>query len=164
MKLNNEYNSIVDDILDNKEFDKIRYIEHHGITRYEHSIRVSYISYKIAKKLKLNYIEVARAGLLHDFFMSEEKRSIKEKLISMFTHPKVALCNAEKNFDLSKREKNIIESHMFPIYKCLPKYKESILVSTIDKLVATYEFSFKFRLKFKYATNLLILVLFGIFK
>ena len=139
MKTNNEYTSIVNDILDNEKFDKIRYIEHHGITRYEHSIHVSYISYKIAKKLGLDYRQVARAGLLHDFFMSEERRTIKEKLISTFTHPKKALENAEKNFELSKREKNIIESHMFPISNIAPKSKEAWMVSLSDKIVAAFE-------------------------
>lgn len=158
------YNSIVEDILDNKEFNKIKYIEHHGITRYEHSIRVSYISYKIAKRLNLDVVEVARAGLLHDFFISDENRSMKDKIISTFTHPKKALETANKYFDLTKKEENIIKSHMFPIYTCIPKYKESMLVSLVDKLVATYEFSFKFKSKLKYATNFYILILFGVFK
>ena len=159
-----DYVSIVKDILDNQEFNKIKYIEHHGVTRFEHSIRVSYFSYKIAYKLHLNKEEVARAGLLHDFFLSDEDRTMKDKFLSTFTHPKKSLENSDKYFDLTKREKNIILSHMFPINFILPKYIESIIVSTVDKMVALYEFSFKFRTKFKYATNLYILVLFGIVK
>lgn len=53
---------------------------------------------------------------------------------------------------------------MFPIYVTLPKYKESILVSIVDKLVSTYEFLYKLKLKFKYLTNLSILTLFAIIK
>ena len=44
-------------------------IEHHGISRMEHSIKISYYSYLIAKKLKMDYVSVARGGLLHDFFL-----------------------------------------------------------------------------------------------
>ena len=57
-----EYYDIVSDIINNDEFDKIKKIEHHGITRYEHSLKVSYRAYKIAKFLKLNAYETARAG------------------------------------------------------------------------------------------------------
>lgn len=158
------YNSIVDDILTNKEFNKIKYIEHHGVTRYEHSIKVSYYSYKIANILNLSTEEIARAGLLHDFFLSKEDRTLKEKFLSTFVHPKTALETSNKYFDLTDREKNIIESHMFPLYTCIPRYKESFVVSLVDKVVGSYEFMCKFQTKFKYATNLYILVLFGIFK
>lgn len=162
--LYDSYNSIVKDILDNEEFNKLKYIEHHGITRYEHSFRVSYISYMIASKLHFNKEEVARASLLHDFFISSDDRTSKEKFLSTFTHPKEALKHSSKYFNLTKREANIIKSHMFPLYVTIPRYKESILVSLVDKVVAFYEFSSKFKTKFKYATNMYILILFGIFK
>ena len=123
----NEFNKLVSDILDNKEFNKTKYIEHHGITRYDHLYRVSYYSYKIAKKIRFKYKEVARASLLHDFFFSDELRSRKEKFLSTFIHPKWALKNSKKYFKLSKLEENIIESHMFPINPKLPKYKEGFI-------------------------------------
>ena len=163
-RLYNSYRTIVEDILENEEFKKLKYIEHHGFTRYEHSFKVSYISYMIASKLHFNKEEVARAGLLHDFFISSDDRTSKEKFLSTFTHPKKAVEHSSKHFNLSKREKNIIASHMFPIYITLPKYKESILVSLVDKLVAVCEFASKFKVKFKYATNMYIFILFGIFK
>lgn len=160
----NEFELIIQDILNNEEFNKTKYIEHHGVTRYDHLYRVAYNSYKIAKKLHFKYEEVARAGMLHDFFFSDELRSRKEKFLSTFIHPKWALKNSKKYFELNKIEENIIESHMFPINIKLPKYKESILVSLVDKVVATYEFSLKFKVKFKYVTNVFILMLFGVVK
>ena len=48
------------------------------------------------------------------------------------------------------REKNIIKAHMFPMYTTVPRYKESILVSLVDKIVAIYEFSHKFKIKFRW--------------
>ena len=68
-----EFESIVSQILSNKEFLKTKDKSHHGITRYEHLMRVSYYSYFITKILRLNYKETARAGLLHDFFLDEVK-------------------------------------------------------------------------------------------
>ena len=50
LSLDKEYKSIVESILENKKFIEINNCKHHGITRLEHSIRVSYFSYKISKK------------------------------------------------------------------------------------------------------------------
>lgn len=158
------YSSIVKDILNNEEFNKTKYIEHHGVTRYDHLCRVSYYSYILAHKLRFKEREVARAALLHDFFFSDELRTGKEKFLSTFIHPKWALKKSKKHFELNKVEENIIESHMFPLNPKLPRYKESFLVSIVDKFVAAYEFSLKLRLKFKYVTNVLILVMFGVVK
>lgn len=155
---NDEYLFYVNDILENNEFQKLDDIRHHGITRYEHSIRVSYYSYKIAKMLNLNYEVTARAGLLHDFFLNNEDKKIENRFLSMFIHPKYALENSIKNFELDDLGKNIIESHMFPIYKKVPKYAESWIVSLVDKAAAVYEFSYSISARLVYTTNILILL------
>jgi uncharacterized protein len=152
-----EYENIVKNILNNEEFKKTKTIEHHGVNRYDHSVRVSYYSYKIAKFLRLNYIETARGGLLHDFFISPENRTKKERILSVFVHPKQALETAKKNFELTKREENMIRSHMFPINISVPKYAESWIVSTVDKMVAVEELSLKFKVKIKYAYTITML-------
>ena len=155
---NNEYLCFVNDILEHDEFNKLDTINHHGTNRLEHSLRVSYYSYKIAKLLKLDYEITARAGLLHDFFLSDEDRTIKDRFLSTFTHPKYAVENASKYFEINDIGRNIIHSHMFPIYAALPKYSESWIVSIVDKIVAIYEFSRTASLKFSYMTNLFILL------
>lgn len=151
----NEYKILIDDILKNEDFLKIDEIEHHGTSRLMHSMRVSYYSYRIAKKMKLNYTDVARAGLLHDFFMSYDDRTKKERFLSTFTHPKYALINASNNFNLNSREKDIIRTHMFPINLAIPKYAESWLVGITDKFVAFYEFASSYRYQLSYATDYL---------
>ena len=52
---NSEFHSIVKPILDNCPFSETKKMKHHGITRYEHSMRVAYFSYIITKFLKLDY-------------------------------------------------------------------------------------------------------------
>ena len=95
--------------------------------------------------MKLNYKEVARAGLLHDFFLSENNTN-KDKMKSMFVHSKKSLKNSESLFYLTDREKDIIYTHMFPLNVArVPKYMESWIVSLVDKCVAIYEFSCTFR-------------------
>ena len=64
-----EYVSIVADLLAQPAVQKLaNYTQHHHSTRLQHSIAVSYDSYKIAKKMHLDYRSTARAGLLHDLF------------------------------------------------------------------------------------------------
>ena len=152
-----QYMSIVNNILDNDEFLKIKQIEHHGISRYDHSLKVSYYSYRIAKILHLDYEQTAVGGLLHDFFLSPENRTQKERMKSVFTHPKQAVEMARTQFELTKKEEDMIRSHMFPINLSVPKYAESWIVSLVDKCVATNEFAIKFRFRLKYAYNLFLL-------
>lgn len=149
--------SIVNNILDNNEFLKIRQIEHHGISRYDHSLKVSYYSYKLAKALHLDYEQTAIGGLLHDFFLSPEDRTQKDRLVSVFVHPKQAVNMSKSQFDLTTKEIDMIRSHMFPLNLSVPKYAESWIVSTVDKCVAANEFAIKFRFKLKYAYNLFLL-------
>ncbi len=163
-----EYKIIVKDILENKEFLKLKDIEHHGTTRFIHSTKVSYISYKIAKFLRLDYEKTARGGLMHDFFFSPEHRCAKERSISFFAHPPKALALAKSQFNLSKKEEDMIISHMFPSYPSLPKYLETWIISFVDKGVAIQEFSVKFstqfKFKLKYAYNLFLIFAIGIIK
>jgi uncharacterized protein len=152
-----QYMNIVQNILNNDEFLKIKNIEHHGTSRYDHSLKVSYYSYKVAKALKLDYEQTAVGGLLHDFFLSPENRTNKERFLSTFTHPKKAVEKARENFSLTKKEEDMIRTHMFPINLAIPKYMESWIISTVDKCVAVNEFSVKFKFKIRYAYDLMLL-------
>ena len=159
-----QYMSIVNNILDNDEFLKIKKIEHHGISRFDHSLKVSYYSYKIAKAMRLDYEQTAIGGLLHDFFLSPENRTQKDRMKSVFVHPKQAVAMAKSQFELTKKEEDMIRSHMFPINLSVPKYAESWIVSMVDKCVAANEFAIKFRFRLKYAYNLFLLFAISIIK
>lgn len=135
---NYEYKEIVEDILNNREFKKIEAFPHHKTNRLEHSKRVSLYSYKICKKLNLDYVSASRGGLLHDFFTNKYKKENTCKL--MKDHPLIASRNATKHFKLNDKEINIIESHMFPLnIKIKPKSIESYIVSIVDKFSCLYE-------------------------
>lgn len=139
----NEYYLLVRHILNNFEFQKIGNCIHHGTTRLNHSLRVSYYSYLITKKLKWDYESTARGGLMHDFFYNENGGITKDGIKSTFTHNRKALHNSEKYFGLNYKEKDIIEKHMFPINTKPPIYKESFVVSIVDKLVSFMELNRK---------------------
>lgn len=136
----NEFNLIVSDILSNSKFLELKGDLHHGISRYEHSLRVAKMTYYISKYLKLDYERVTRAALLHDFYTDNDTMLYsKEKTLKV--HPSTARENALKYFSIDAMQENIIETHMFPVTLKLPKYKESYLVSGVDKLVALKEMS-----------------------
>lgn len=167
-KINNkDYLSLVKDILENDEFKKLSSIKHHDSNRLDHSLKVSYYSYVVARKLHLNYKSTARGGLLHDFFIERtiDYKKAKDK-IKLYTggHPKLAVMNAKKYFIISEMEENIIRSHMFPIDISLPKYAESWIVSSVDKIISIFEFSKKFSHKLNYATNFALLFLINVLK
>lgn len=155
-----EYLYIINNILKNEEFKQMENIKHHNTTRLNHSLKVSYYSYVIAKSLHLDYVDVARGGLLHDFYVNEIRncKKIKDKILLFSTkHPDEALVNATNNFSLTEKEMNIIKSHMFPVDYRLPKYAESWIVSLVDKVLSIGEFSKKFSYKLSYVFNLYLL-------
>ena len=59
-------------------------------------------------------------------------------------------------------EENIIISHMFPLYFSLPKYKESILVNLVDKVIGGCEMfrEYKYKIRYKFTYTVLLFMLF----
>ncbi len=159
-----EYMSHISKLLRDEALLSMDEITHHKhTTRLRHSCYVSYTSYCVAKQLNCDAGEVARAGLLHDFFL-ENRDEIAEmqKGSHNGVHPKIALENAKELTTLSEREENIILSHMFltTFDTALPKYKESFVVTVVDKYCAISEFFIPVKnfigglaLKLKTATN-----------
>lgn len=159
-KKTKEFDSYCEDILNNNKFKELDRELHHGISRYGHSLRVARFTFKIAKFLHMKNIKlVTRAALLHDFYTNDEFKSNTTKVEKLKEHPLIALENAKKYYNIGKIEENIIKSHMFPLSPEIPKYKESWLVTTMDKTVAAYEMCcFKSSL----ALNVLFLFIFNL--
>lgn len=146
-----EFLEIVKDILALKEFQDTKLIKHHGNGVYEHSVKTSHMSYKIAKIINADYVCAARAGMLHDFFYCDwrsEEAKLKrnsygriEKIIKMhgFIHPFEAYENASKYFELTEKERDAIIKHMFPLVPFIPMHIESWIVSFSDKIIAAQE-------------------------
>ena len=160
--MTDEFYEINKDILENKEFNKLKNCKHHGITRYEHSINVSYMTYKITRRICKNYKEITRAALLHDFFTDEVEHLGSFK--RFINHPKYALENSKKHFNISKLQEDIIISHMFPIGIRMPKYKVSWLVDLIDDYSAIYERGYLFRRELGAATTFIFLLIMSYIK
>ena len=71
-----EYVGYVADLLAKPEVQRLaEHPQHHYSNRLEHSISVSYQSYLIGKRLHLNVRAIARAGLLHDLFYYDWRKT-----------------------------------------------------------------------------------------
>lgn len=157
-----EFFDIVNHILENEEFRKLDDIRHHGITRLNHCMRVAYYSYLITKFLRLNYVEVTEAALLHDFFTDELES--KNMIVSLIRHPYIALDNSKKYFNLSIMQEDIIKTHMFPVSLVPPKYIESWIVDIIDDICAIYERFYSTRKELNAASTFLFLLFINYFR
>ena len=139
-----EYYSIVREIINNKTVQEMKkYRQHYNTNTFEHCFNVSFMSYKVCKKLHLDYKSTARATMVHDLFLYDWRGGLKAERfrdLHAFAHPKIALKNAEKLFTLNKKEKDIIVKHMWPVTLFhIPKYLESFIVTLVDKHSALYE-------------------------
>lgn len=162
---NEEYLTIVGDLLEHETVQQLEEFVHHKVTnRLAHSIAVSYKSFRLAKRLGLNEVAIARAGLLHDLFFydSADKHEVGGKGHN-YEHPRIALENALEITDLSDLEQDIILKHMCGATRDLPKYRESFVVTLMDKQCAICELwtglgeivqhSFLRRLRLSFSSN-----------
>lgn len=174
--MNKKYNKIVEHILNSEHFVLLKNDNHHGTSKYAHCKRVSYLSYLFAKIFQANEHDVARAGLLHDFFYGSR---LSKDENSYLQHPITSSKNAKKYFNINENEKNIIETHMFhnALLKNImpfttseekdyfknyrPNNKESIIVCVSDLLVSLYEV---LTYKVRYSCSLYILFLMNIIR
>ena len=133
---------IINDILANTSIQNLKLYKHHyAYTRLEHCLSVSYYTYVICKFLHLDYKSAARAALLHDLFFYDCEDKISRPKNHIKNHPKIALENANKLFNLNKKEQDIILKHMWPLTFSPPKYLESFIVTIVDKYCAFKEWS-----------------------
>lgn len=144
------YYDIYSEFYNVNKFRELKSIMHHGDNRLNHINRVAKLSFWISKKLGFDYISCTRGAMMHDFFTKDDITKTNTKFNHFLKeHPFIALENAVKYFDINEIEEDIITSHMYPITRKIPKYKESKIVCISDKLVSLYEF-LRFKLGITY--------------
>lgn len=117
-----------------------RWRHHFSVTCYEHSLFVSYVAFRLARRLGWDFRAAARAGLLHDLYLYDPADRSAHPGNQCLDHPEFALRNARALCpDLSDREANAIISHMFPLAVHLPRCREAVAVNLADKLCAVLE-------------------------
>lgn len=119
------------------EYQRLRTFVQHGQTScYLHSISVAYYSLHLAARLHLKYNarSLIMGAMLHDYCLYDWHIASKDhRKWHGFLHPYRALENAERDFLLDDKTRNIIVRHMFPLVPVPPKCIEGIIVCLIDK-------------------------------
>ena len=107
------------------------FIQHGDVTTYQHCKNVV-------------------GAFLHDFYLYDwHKRSSfrgLRRLFEMhgFAHPGSACVNAERCFAITRKEQNIISSHMWPLtFRHVPTCREAVIVCLADKYCAVLESMFQ---------------------
>lgn len=118
-------------------------IQHGDITVYGHSLAVARYSVRLARLFKIpcDMKSLARGAVLHDFFLYDwhETNDCGDGLHG-FAHPKTALRNASRCFELNSTERDIIRKHMWPLtFFCMPARRESWIVCFVDKFCSVLE-------------------------
>lgn len=132
-------------VSDLTELDEVKQLQefsqHLDTSRLEHSVNVAYFSYRICKRLGWDYRSAARAGLLHDLFLYDWRIEKQPEGWHAVAHPRVALSNARRITQLNAIEEDAIVKHMWPITIRFPRFRESYVVTMVDKYCAAYEFA-----------------------
>jgi len=150
----NEYLEAAGDLYNSPQLQRLSGLEHHyKIDRLQHIRSVAYLSYLVSKKLGLDCIETARAATLHDLVYYDWREDDWSHRPHGFRHPGFAVKNAYLMCGtLTKKEKNIILRHMWPLTPIPPRYREGWVVTAMDKYCAAIEIycskSEKFRKRF----------------
>ena len=139
-KNNLEFKNCISDLLKTTEVQSLdNYTQHLNTSRLDHSLSVSYYSFKMSKFFKLDYKSSARAGLLHDLYLYDWRVEKQPEGNHAFAHPIVALRTAKEITSINDIESDAILNHMWPLATSMPRYKESIVVSIADKFSTCVE-------------------------
>lgn len=135
-----EFDSIIAEYINHPKYQEMKKYVHHGSTRYNHSYKVALNTYKVIKRLGLDYESATRGAILHDFFLDEVQN--ENGIARIRRHPSYSVMNSKKYFDITEKEEDIIKTHMFPVTFTPPKYIEGWIVDIIDDVVSIQERSY----------------------
>lgn len=117
-----------------------QFIQHGTINTYDHCMDVAKCSYQLGALLHLpvHEQELVRSAFLHDYYLYDWHHH--EGRWHGYRHPKEAVQKADRDFELSDLERNVIESHMWPLtLRTLPHSREAVLVCIADKICSARE-------------------------
>ncbi len=132
--------SCIADLLESEEVQRMKnYIQHGKTSTFDHSMVVAFKSFRLCRRLNLDYRSASRGGLLHDLFLYDWHDKKARGSLHGFHHPSTALKNASSIFSLSDKEKDIIKKHMWPLTVVPPKSREAYVICYFDKVCTSKE-------------------------
>ena len=145
---NRFFRDILAEVREKTRLDEMKqYLSHSDISVYTHAVKVAYTAYRFAVKYNIpcDLRALVRGGLLHDYYLYDWHDPNKGFRWHGFKHHRLALANAERDLPLTRRERNIIASHMFPLtFWSVPRCREAWMVTVADKIVASEETARKY--------------------
>ncbi|MBR4731645.1 MAG: HD domain-containing protein [Lachnospiraceae bacterium] len=144
-ELHRQIRAAAGDILESNNFMSTKgHIQHGDMTVNQHCVNVAKLSIAISEKLHIRCQreEMIRGALLHDYFLYDWHVGDAKKPHNLhgFYHPGIALNNASRDYDLTPRERDIIEKHMWPLTLTkIPRCREAWIVTTADKWCSLLE-------------------------
>lgn len=119
------------------------FMQHGEFSVYDHVVHVALESLRLVDRYgwRVRRAELLRGALLHDYFLYDwhEPQPNDPLGISGYTHPWTALRNAERDFELTACERNVIVRHMWPLTPIPPTCREGWVVTLADKICALRE-------------------------
>ena len=118
------------------------FIQHGDVTTYQHCKNVVLVSCWLNHRLHLGADETSLAvgAFLHDFYLYDWHNCSNITHWHGFKHPLIARYNADAVFQLNNKERNIIQTHMWPLtITQLPRCREAYLVCLADKMSSSWE-------------------------
>lgn len=118
-----------------------QFIQHGDVSTYDHCLLVAYYSFLWMRKLHIRCSEdeLIRGALLHDYYLYDWHEKEKWHRMHGFRHPGFALSNAQRDFELSEKEKEIIRKHMWPLTIIPPTCREAWIVNSADTFISMME-------------------------
>ena len=141
-EMKEKFRQILRETRKGSRFDTMESFMQHGDTTVrQHCIHVAHTAYYLAWRFnwKVNENALIRGALLHDYFLYDWHENNWPNKIHGLTHPGKALKNAEQDFELCNRERDMIKHHMFPLTLIPPRTKEGWILCLADKICATGE-------------------------
>ena len=119
------------------------FCQHGDTSVYQHSLHVTYESCLFAERyhLPVDYSALIRGALLHDYFLYDWHKSdeLNPHRLHGFFHPSRSLQNAQKEYNLTARQRDIIIKHMWPLTVIPPMCREAWIVTSADKFCSLME-------------------------
>lgn len=125
-----------------------QFIQHGNTTTLEHSILVTYYSYRLNQFLHLHsdISALLTGALLHDYYLYDWHEKEAWHRWHGFRHPTFSLRQALIDYELTKKEIDIIKKHMWPLTIIPPRYREAWIVCSVDKVSSLMEFIIQYRM------------------
>ncbi len=136
------FKKVLKEVRENSRFDLMdNFMQHGDTTVRTHCLHVAQTAFYLAVRFRLKVDEEAliRGALLHDYFLYDWHEQSLANTIHGYTHPGYALHEAEKDFELTETERDMIIHHMFPLTLVPPFTPEGWILVIADKICALGE-------------------------